>query len=350
MQFGVFFLIQYPRTEISIPTRYEEVFEQVALAEELGFDIAWFAEHHFSNYGLSTNPLMLAVRAAERTRRIRLAPAVLVVPFYHPLRLAEDVALADVFSNGRLTVGVGRGYQPYEFDRFGVRIEESRELFAEAVDLMVTAWTRRGFTHQGRHWQIPECTIYPRPIQQPHPPVWVAANTPETIRFAVERGFHVITTGGVLPSEPAARVGRAVRAAEAAAGRPPGSSQFGLQRAVYVADSAAEARAHVQDALWTHRVTIRSMRGIVEVRDGIVAADPLPDEPAPEDVYEQVLFGTPDEVAAKLRAQIEATGADLINCYFGPGAIPHQKTLRSMRLFAEEVLPRFAGEPLAARG
>src|SRR5689334_8395244 len=111
MQFGAFFLIQHPDPTRSIQRRYEEIFEQVELVDELGFDIAWFAEHHFSNYGLSTNPLLVAVRAAERTRQIRLAPAVLVLPFYHPLRLAEDVALADVFSGGRMVVGIGRGYQ-----------------------------------------------------------------------------------------------------------------------------------------------------------------------------------------------------------------------------------------------
>ncbi len=349
MQFGAFFLAQYPEASKPIPARYEEIFEQVELADELGFDIAWFAEHHFSNYGLSTNPLLLAVRAAERTRRIRLAPAVLVVPFYHPLRMAEDVALADVFSNGRIVIGVGRGYQRYEFERFGLRIEDSRELFEEGVDLMVKALTQRTFTHQGKHWQVPACSVFPRPMQQPHPPIWVAANTPETVQFAVDRGFHVITTAGLLPRTAAAQVSHAVDEALRRAGKPPGSSRFALQRAVFVADSSSEARAHVEDALWTHRITMRYMRGIAEVRDGMVQADPLPDEPTPDEVYERVLFGTPDEVAAKLEADIQATGASLINCYFGPGAIPHHKTLRSIRLFAEEVLPRFARQPVGTR-
>ena len=114
---------------------------------------------------------MMAVRAAERTRRIRLGPAVLVVPFHHSLRMAEDVALADVFSNGRIVVGIGRGDQRYEFERLGLNMEDSRELFSEGVELMLKAWTERPFSHRGRHWQVPETTIFPRPIQQPHPPV-----------------------------------------------------------------------------------------------------------------------------------------------------------------------------------
>jgi alkanesulfonate monooxygenase SsuD/methylene tetrahydromethanopterin reductase-like flavin-dependent oxidoreductase (luciferase family) len=275
---------------------------------------------------------------------------VLVVPFYHPLRLAEDIALADVFSNGRMVIGVGRGYQRFEFERLGVQLEDSRELFEEGVDLMVAALTQRSFTHHGKHWQVPETTIFPRPIQQPHPPIWVAANTPETVQFAVDRGFHVITTGGLMPRAQAAQVSRAVDAAALAASRPPGSVRFGLQRAVFVADSSAEARARVQDALWTHRITMRYMRGIADVRDGMVQADPLPDEPTPDEVYERVLFGTPDEVAEKLRLDVEATGATLVNCYFGPGRLPHEQTLRSIRLFAEEVIPRFARQPLGARG
>src|SRR4051812_38426141 len=178
MQFGAFFLIQHPEPEQGIPARYAEVFEQVELVDRLGFDIAWFAEPHFSNYGLATNPLLLCVRAAERTRQIRLGTAVLVTPFYHPLRMAEDIALADVFSGGRLVIGLGRGYQQYEFDRFNVPIEDSRELFTEAVELLLKALTQPTFTHSGNHWQIPECTVFPRVLQQPLPPVWAAATTP----------------------------------------------------------------------------------------------------------------------------------------------------------------------------
>ena len=138
MKFGVFFLLQSPDMQDSA-TVYRRALEQMVYADELGFDSVWIAEHHFSNYGYCPNPLALAVKAAQMTRHVRVGTAVLVLPLWHPLRLAEEIAMADVLTEGRLEVGVARGYQSYEFDRLGLNIDESRERSDETLDVMLKA-------------------------------------------------------------------------------------------------------------------------------------------------------------------------------------------------------------------
>src|SRR5215207_10009551 len=140
MRFGTFHLIGSPELAPA-ERRFGETLEQIALADELGFDYAWIAEHHFSNYGYSVNPLLLIAKASAFARRVRFGQAILVTPFWHPLRLAEDVALTDILTEGRLDLGLGRGYQGMEFKGLDVSLEESRAIFLEQLELMKKAWT-----------------------------------------------------------------------------------------------------------------------------------------------------------------------------------------------------------------
>ena len=149
-------------------------------AEELGYDSVWFAEHHFSNYGYIPNPLLMATRVAGETSKIKVGTAVLVLPFWDPLRVAEDIALTDQLTNGRLEVGVARGYQPFEFRRFGLDQEESRARTEESVAIITKALSGESFEFEGKYHQIPWTTLYPRPLQQPRPPIWLAAATEES--------------------------------------------------------------------------------------------------------------------------------------------------------------------------
>jgi alkanesulfonate monooxygenase SsuD/methylene tetrahydromethanopterin reductase-like flavin-dependent oxidoreductase (luciferase family) len=205
MQFGTFHLVGSP--EMAPPAeRFKETIEQVALADELGFDYAWIAEHHFSNYGYSVNPLILIARLAPVAPRLRFGQAVIVTPFWHPIRLAEDIALTDHLTDGRLDLGLGRGYQPMEFRGLGLESEESRSMFLEQLELMRKAWSEDDFTHDGRYWQLREpLTVLPRPLQQPHPPIWMAIQSLPTLDWVASQGF-----GGLLarPLRGAAGSGR----------------------------------------------------------------------------------------------------------------------------------------------
>ncbi|MEM7505068.1 MAG: LLM class flavin-dependent oxidoreductase, partial [Pseudomonadota bacterium] len=172
MQFGTFLLLQSPSAQSS-----EAVFgrgtEIAQAADDLGFDSIWCAEHHFSTYGYLSRPLMYSVHLANQTKRIRVGTMVIVLPLHHPLIVAEEIATADLLSGGRLDVGLGRGYQNYEFERMGHNLGESRERWEESVDILLKAFSGKPFSHEGKYYQIPETSVLPTPIQNPHPPIWV---------------------------------------------------------------------------------------------------------------------------------------------------------------------------------
>ena len=176
MQFGTFLLLQSPSGRPS-----QEVFgrgvEIAQTADELGFDSIWCAEHHFSTYGYLSRPLMMANHIAAKTKQIRVGSAVVVLPLHHPLVVAEEIATADILSGGRLDVGLGRGYQPYEFQRLGHNLDESRARFEEAVDILMLAFQGEPFSYDGEFYQFDETSIFPTPIQDPHPPIYVVGQS-----------------------------------------------------------------------------------------------------------------------------------------------------------------------------
>jgi alkanesulfonate monooxygenase SsuD/methylene tetrahydromethanopterin reductase-like flavin-dependent oxidoreductase (luciferase family) len=195
MRFGTFHLIGAPEMQPA-EQRIGETIEQMVLADELGLDKVWVAEHHFSNYGYATNPLLLIARAAGVARRIRFGQAIIVTPFWHPLRLAEDIALTDILTDGRLDIGLGRGYQKMETDAFELKLEESRALFLEQLEIMKKAWTEDDFTFQGQFFNVPRpITMLPKPIQKPHPQIWVACQSEQTIDWTADQGYYPIFSG-----------------------------------------------------------------------------------------------------------------------------------------------------------
>jgi alkanesulfonate monooxygenase SsuD/methylene tetrahydromethanopterin reductase-like flavin-dependent oxidoreductase (luciferase family) len=185
MKLGIFY--EWPNPEVGDWQRlFEEGIEQIQYAEELGFDFVLIAEHHFSNYGMSPAPLLQALAIAERTRRIRVGTAVLVLPVWQPLRLAEEIAVLDNLTGGRFFCGIGRGYQPHEFARVGVRFEESRARFSECLDVLLAAWSQdTSFTYSGEYVHIPnDPVVWPKPRQNPHATLWVAGPSAYTLMLA----------------------------------------------------------------------------------------------------------------------------------------------------------------------
>jgi alkanesulfonate monooxygenase SsuD/methylene tetrahydromethanopterin reductase-like flavin-dependent oxidoreductase (luciferase family) len=340
MQFGTFLLLQSPsaRPSQEIFQRGEEITQA---AEELGFHNMWLAEHHFSTYGYLSRPLMYALHLANKTRHIRVGTAVIVVPLHHPLIIAEEIATADLLSGGRLDVGLGRGYQHYEFERLGQDLGESRGRWEEAVDILLLAFSGTPFHYEGKYYQIPETSVFPQPRQQPHPPIWVTAQSPESVEATVKRGFHLLS-GGFGVSIDRLREFRQRYDELVAEYRPTRTLHVGTQRPVYVTDSAADARAAVEQARWNMRVTLSLRHNYSRVEHGCAIPVPFDNEPSTDDLLERfMVIGTPDTCIQRIRRLHDVMGIDHFNCSFWFGDLEQQQILRSMRLFAREVMPAF---------
>src|SRR5271169_3704939 len=182
--------------------RYRDILAQIELGDEVGFDTVWLGELHFSRaFSILANPLMVLAAAAQRTRRIRLGTAVTLLPLHNPVKIAEDAATVDILSNGRLELGCGRGTAPLHYAGYDIPQEESRERFDEALDFIIGAWTNERFSYAGKHYRAKDLTVIPQPVQKPHPPVRIAANSPDTFPFAARRGFPIFATPLINPPE-----------------------------------------------------------------------------------------------------------------------------------------------------
>jgi alkanesulfonate monooxygenase SsuD/methylene tetrahydromethanopterin reductase-like flavin-dependent oxidoreductase (luciferase family) len=339
MQFGVFLLMASPAARPSAEI-YERAIEIAQAAEELGFAKIWVAEHHFLNYSYSSRPLLLLSHLAARTRRIRLGPAIIPLSLHHPLIVAEELAAIDLLSGGRLEIGIGKGYQKYQFDRLGIDMEQAPQRYAESLDILGLALKNPEFSYQGQCFRIPPTTVFPRPLQQPIP-LWIVVNTTrrETVAEAIRHGANMFT-GGLEPISRLVNVRATYPDLFATA---PRDIKIGTQRQVFVTDSASEAARAAEEARWHARVS-RSLRlNCEQVERGIVLAALLPEEPTTELILDEfIVAGTPDRCVSQLKRIQQGLGADYFNCSVGIGDLPQAAILRSMERFSREVMPSFA--------
>lgn len=340
MEFGTFLLLQSPSAESS-ETVFNRGIEITQAADELGFRNMWLAEHHFSTYGYLSRPLMLALHLANKTRRMRVGTAVIVLPLHHPLVVAEEIATVDLLSGGRLDIGLGRGYQRYEFERLGVDLNESRKRWEEEVDIILLALQGKPFTYDGEFYQIPETSVFPLPVQQPHPPIWVTAQSLPSVEATVKRGFNLISGGFGIPIE-RLRAFREAFESHVQKYPPKQPIRVGTQRPVYVTDNEADARAAAEQARWNQRVTLSLRNNYARVENGHAIAVPFENEPSTDEILDQFsVIGTPDQCIRQIRRIQDVMGIDHFNCSFWFGDLKQPNILRSMRLFAEEVMPAF---------
>lgn len=330
MKFGIFSVVDHYPKELSRTSGqlYQELLEQVEAADALGFDSFWIAEHHFHEYGGIPRPPIWMAAAAERTRRIRLGAAVVVLPFDNPLRSAEDYAMVDVLSGGRLDLGVGSGYLRHEFEGFGIDPEEKRGRFDEALEILLRAWTGERFSYEGRYHRVTDVRLNVIPVQTPRPPVWIAVLRNEAAAFVGRRGFPVM----MIPYATTEDLGeladtvRAFRQAfvEAGGRAEEATVPFGLH--AYCAGSFDEARAHAREAMDRY------------VRTRLYARQRAFDVLVEKDL---IAFGSPDDVARVARRYADA-GLTHFLAITNFGGLDAKRVLRSMELLAKHVLPRFA--------
>ncbi|MCK9900265.1 luciferase [Parafrankia colletiae] len=314
---------------------YADFLHDARWAEDRGFAGIWVTEHHFSTYSLTSSPLLLLAQAAAAAPRLRLGTSILVLPFWDPVRLAADVLTLDALSGGRFDLGIGRGYQPHEFLGFGRDPADNREIFAEAVDVVVQLFTQEDGDFKGRYFQIDApVTLLPRPTQQPHPPIWMAATSPESLRFAADQGFHFMLPAVTTFEEIVERR----RWIEEAGGLPDGR-EFQVNRFVYLGDEEGRERVVREIAR-----QLQTSAGLTNSVYPVLGAAPAPEEidPAVEAKVRDILItGSADEVVDQFRALAE-TGITYVIAGFEFGYLDTGTARRSRELFATDVLPHLA--------
>lgn len=192
MKFGILQFFSWPERRTAIPTVYERALQRIQIMDQSGFDAVWLTEHHFSDYSVCPSIPVMGAFTAARTKNLRIGAGVTLAAFYHPLRLAEEIALLDILSGGRVNWGAGRGFDAREFRTFGVPMDESQARFHEAVDIVVQAWTNNRLTYRGKYFSFDDIEVLPKPLQQPYPPMWVAAGSPEAFQWAAAAGYSVL--------------------------------------------------------------------------------------------------------------------------------------------------------------
>jgi len=358
VKFNVFSLMQWP-PDRSQEQVYANELEQLRLAEAQGYDGAWLAEHHFSRYGIGPSIHLTAAALAARTERIRIGTAVTILPFFHPLRLAEEIAMLDIMSGGRFDWGIGRGYQGHEFAGFGADIEKSHLVFREQLEIVLRAWTGEPFSYRGEFFQIPELQCLPTPVQTPHPPIWIAALSPSTLQWAAENDYPVLTDQ-FSPTHRIEANRSLYREAGRAAGHDVARHECPVLRQVYVGETTAKAREQAAPGLlWYYRALSRvgspggpegripenySFYRIFGESSQGHGFDPDADPDAFLDFLFENCTIVGDEAFCrdKLSELQERIGLESLIAWQNFGDLPHEATLASQRRLIEKVAPAFA--------
>ncbi len=331
----------------------EDVLEDAILADEMGFDSIWLAEHHFSSYGILGNPLIFAAAIAQRTKRIKIGTAVMVVPFYSPVRLAEDAALVDALSNGRLMLGMGRGYQPREFAGFGLDPQSSTDRYRETVDILKLALSQENFSYKGQYFDIRDITTYPRPRRQI--PLLHGAVQPESFRRLGLAGERIITSPNFTPLGIMKRNFDLYDEGLAEGGHVRGDFERPFMQQAWCGPDRAGRMEAAQAALRYYKSVGKVIPGgegdpghsekerayYGKVRRGI---DLL--------TVEQTLthggnFGSSEQVAQTVSVMHEEMGVDHYISWFNIPTLDRRAALKSMERFARDVIPAFAPAPAA---
>jgi alkanesulfonate monooxygenase SsuD/methylene tetrahydromethanopterin reductase-like flavin-dependent oxidoreductase (luciferase family) len=349
VEFGIFHEFERP-PGMSEAQAFANAFELVDVAEQGGLDAVWLAELHFNpRRSVLASPMLLAGAIGARTSNIKIGTAVQILPLCHPLQLAEEAATVDHISHGRLIFGVGRSGFARTYAAYGVPYAESRERFAETLEVVRRAWTSETFSFDGTYFKYHDVCVVPKPYQQPHPPIRVAATSPDTFPAIGAQGFDLfcaVRTGTLSELKPNLV---AYRAAYAAAGHPGKGGVF-LRVPVYVSSSFEKAVEDTQESIMAFYRQLGAQLEASAAESGARAIEQrdlrgrrMQAATFDEVLREKVIVGTPEMVIARLAeitAELELDGilAEL-NC----GAqVPREGVLEALRLLCSEVMPAFA--------
>lgn len=356
MKFGLLYELEYARPwhrgwEAAL---FHQALEQIALADRAGFDYVWQVEHHFlSEYSHSSAPEVFLGAVSQRTSRIRLGHGVVLLPlaYNNPIRVAERIATLDILSGGRVEFGTGRSGTPIELEGFGISPADSKAMWEEAVQIIPRMWTEDPFSYEGRFFSMPPRSIVPKPVQQPHPPMWVAAASPQTFLDAAARGLGVLCFIIGQPRDLPARIDpyrAAIRHARPVAGLV-NNQVAGFTVTLCLDDDAEARRVGGPAALWYTSMlsTIlgdwrgRSVAGY-EYYGALNSAAQRQSAAHMGTLIDNGVFCIGDPATCiRIIEQYQAAGVDQLICFMQAGRIPHATIMRSIELFGERVIPHF---------
>jgi alkanesulfonate monooxygenase SsuD/methylene tetrahydromethanopterin reductase-like flavin-dependent oxidoreductase (luciferase family) len=336
MQFGLFTVFdnykgKFNRTPEEL---IHQVLEQTEVADHMGYHSVWYAEHHFSEYGILTSPHVLLTAAAHRTKNIRLGVSIVSLPFHNPIHVAEDYALLDVLSNGRLNLGLGSGYLPHEFTGFNMDRKDKAFRFNDSLAVIEKAWSGEKFSHEGEYYQFSDIQLQVVPRQK-QVPIWIGALRSQAAQYVGKLGYNIMGVPYVSSNSitELKQVIDDYKKAYRDAGHDEQKIHIPLALHTYVADTREEAEKIAKPHLNLYLATRQYGKG-AQYED--------------LEAREQLLIGTPDDVINTLKKYQEA-GCDHVMMLMNFGGLPHEKVLKSMGLIAQEVMPAFK-DPVRENG
>lgn len=362
MKFGIFYVLECPDHDFA--RAYREMLEQITYAEQLGFDEVWLAEHHGTDYGSMPSPQVAAAAIAARTERMRIGIAVSNLTFDWPVRIAEDYAMVDVLSGGRLDFGVGRGYQPQEFHNMGVGHlqSESRNRFVEALEIVRGLWSKpvgEPFSYHGKHFDLVDVDCRPAPLQKPTPPIYIASISPETLDLAADQGYNMLVTPTLMTMPELNTFVVDAKRRLRDLGRDILDLDFPMNWQIHLADNedlavenAGEALTWYFDAALTAVPQGADVPATYERYAQLVTAAEEAGGMTVDGLREGgvVYVGDPDGLIRQIETLHDETGLQHLICWMRFGGLEHEKVMRSLELFAEHVIPHFRGrEPVVPR-
>ena len=356
MKFGLLYEMETPRPwhERSEYNVYWEALAQIELADRIGMDYVWEVEHHFlEEYSHSPAPEVFYGAVTQRTKNIRIAHGVRLLPFQfnHPIKIAEQAAVLDIMSNGRVDLGTGRSTTSQELDGFGVDYDRTRAEVREALEIIVKAWTEEILEHDGKLMKVPPRRVVPKPIQKPHPPMWMACVAPDSYPMAGDRGLGVLSFSlnfdfvvEAVASYRKASANRTDQVPKVA------NEAFAGLIVCHVAENKEDEAIGIEGARWFFHNVGELFKPLIaknqlysyEYLRNLMAVDKDPNDISDADLkqHPMIVVGNPDEVIRKLET-FDKAGVDQVICFKQAGRIPHQKIMNSLKLMAKHVLPHF---------
>ncbi len=364
MKFSLLYEMQKrkPWTESTNEDIYNEAIEQICLADRLGWDKVWMVEHHFlPEFSHSSRPEITLGYLAAKTTNIRIGHGVVLLPFQHPVKVAEGIAVLDILSNGRVEFGTGRGLSPLEMSGFGISPADTRAMWEESLSIVPKMWKDGVFSHEGKYWNIPPRAIQPKPVQKPHPPIWMAGNQPDSFRIAGNKGLGMMALSIGYPERLAgafAAYREAIKTCE------PVSEVINNQCAAFTLGLCGDENGPTRElaataAKWYHGLNREFARDFASdwgslgnvpesykyyahlVEKGVDFKSTIADLTPDEMVQHGMIVGGDPQSCIQAVRNYEAMGADELIICMQMGNIPHEKIMRSIELMSTEVIPQF---------
>jgi natural product biosynthesis luciferase-like monooxygenase protein len=347
MKFGILSLLDHYLEDQSEEQYYQDFFAQVTYAEELGFESVWIGEHHFGRY-ICPSPPVVAAAIARSTKKMRIGTAVALLPHHDPIRLAEDYAMVDLLSGGRLDLGVGRGFIKAIYDGFNQSMDESRDRFNEALEIIERAWTQETFSYEGKFRTVRNVTILPRPVQKPTPPIYMAAAvSPESFVTAGEKGHSLLLALFALPMNVLKEQVQLYRETLVKAGHSPQKVEIAAGYHSFVDETTELARRKWEGHYMRYLRFVASLLPSPEEISGAQYeswkrfAENLRRVTFEQMYPERVLCGTPAQCVERIAKLQEELGITHFHAYMNLGGLEHREVMRSMERFAKYVMPHF---------